>query len=93
MGELSSREKLQRLIPHWIEHNRSHAVEFRRWAELAAVDGHTSTAALIENAAGLLHKAEAELLSALEQAGGAAAGHEHEDGHHHHDHHHHGHDE
>jgi len=87
MAELSSREKLQRLIPHWIEHNRSHAFEFRRWAAVAAADGQQTTAGRIENAAGLLHKAEAELLAALEQAGGAAAGHEHEDGHHRHSHH------
>ena len=28
-------EKLQVLIPHWIEHNNEHADEFRRWAEKA----------------------------------------------------------
>lgn len=84
MAELSSREKLQRMIPHWIEHNRSHAAEFTRWAEAANADGHTSTAALIENAAALLCRAETELMAALEQAGGAAAEHTHEGGHHHH---------
>jgi hypothetical protein len=89
MSELSTREKLQRLIPHWIEHNRSHAAEFRRWAAQAAVDGHQKTAALIENAAALLCRAEAELAAALEQSGGPAAGHMHEGGHHHD---HHGHD-
>jgi len=92
MAELSSREKLQRMIPHWIEHNRSHVAEFTRWAEAATADGHTSTAALIENAAALLCRAEAELMAALEQAGGAA-GHHHDDGHHNHRHDHHGHDE
>jgi hypothetical protein len=90
MAELSSREKLQRLIPHWIEHNRSHAAEFRRRAETAAADGHAGPAALIENAAALLDRAEAELLAALEQVGGTAAGHTHAGGHQHHDHHDHG---
>jgi len=32
MNEL---DKLRVLIPHWIEHNREHAEEFRRWAEQA----------------------------------------------------------
>ncbi len=86
MADLSTREKLQRLIPHWIEHNRSHESEFTRWAENAAADGHTSTAALIENAASLLHKAEAELIAALELAGGHT-GHHHDSGHHHSDNH------
>ena len=91
MGELSNREKLQRLIPHWIEHNRSHAAEFTRWAEQAAADGQDRTAALIENAAGLLRRAEADLIAALGQAGGPAAEHAHEARRHRHGHH--GHDE
>ncbi len=93
MGELCSLEKLQRLIPHWIEHNRSHAAEFIRWADQAAADGQEQAAALIKNAAALLQKAGAELAAALEQAGGAAAGHEHADGHYHRDHRHHNHRE
>jgi cob(I)alamin adenosyltransferase len=86
MADLSTREKLQRLIPHWIEHNCSHAAEFKRWAEQAAADGHAQAAARIDNAAALLRRAEAELTAALEQAGGPA-GHHHDGGHHQHSHH------
>jgi hypothetical protein len=86
MDPLTDIEKLRRLIPHWIEHNRSHASEFVRWAELARAAGAEQTAALIENAAAQLQKAEADLSAALEKAGGTAGAHEHE-GHHHHHHH------
>ncbi len=85
MDPLTDIEKLRRLIPHWIEHNRSHAAEFMRWAELSRASGAEQTAALIENAAAQLQKAEADLVAALEKAGGPAGAHEHE-GHHHHRH-------
>jgi len=85
MADLSAREKLQRLIPHWIEHNCAHADEFTRWAEQAAADGHARAAARIDTAAALLRRAEAELIAALEQVGGAAAEHNHDDSHHHHE--------
>ena len=32
---MSEVEKLRVLIPHWIEHNKEHAAEFRKWAEQA----------------------------------------------------------
>jgi hypothetical protein len=85
MSELNDIEKLRRLIPHWIEHNQSHAAEFLRWAALARASGEKQTASLIENAAALLQKAEVDLSAALEQAGGVAAEHDHGD-HHHHNH-------
>ena len=87
MGPLNDIEKLRRLIPHWIEHNRSHAAEFIRWAALARASGAEHTAALIETAAALVQKAEAELEAALEKAGGAAGTHDHDHGNHHHHHH------
>jgi hypothetical protein len=85
MDPLTDIEKLRRLIPHWIEHNRSHAAEFMRWADLARASGAEQTAALIENAAAQLQKAEVDLIAALEKAGGTAGAHEYE-GHHHHRH-------
>lgn len=85
MDPLTDIEKLRRLIPHWIEHNQSHAAEFMRWADLARDSGEEQAAALIENAAAHLHRAETDLRAALEKAGGAAGAHEHE-GHHHHHH-------
>jgi len=82
MTQLTEAEKLRRLIPHWIEHNQSHASEFRRWAALARAAGEEQTADLIENAAGLLQKAEIELAAALKNAGGAAGSHDSGDHHH-----------
>jgi hypothetical protein len=85
MKQLTDIEKLQRLIPHWIEHNQSHAAEFLRWAALARASGEEQAAALIENAAALLQKTEAELGAALERAGGAATPHD-SGSHYHHSH-------
>jgi len=72
MVQLTDIEKLRRLIPHWIEHNQSHAAEFLRWAALARTSDNKQTADLIEKAAALLQKAEIELSEALEKAGGPA---------------------
>jgi len=85
MKQLTDVEKLQRLIPHWIEHNQSHAAEFLRWAALARASGKEPAAALIENAAALLQNAEAELGAALEKTGGATSPHD-SGSHHHHSH-------
>ena len=43
-------EKLRALLPHWIEHNRDHAVDFGRWADTAAQAGHQAAADLIRQA-------------------------------------------
>jgi len=83
MKQLTDIEKLQRLIPHWIEHNQSHAAEFLRWAALARAAGEEQATALIENAAALLQKAEDELSAALEKIGGATSPHDSESHHHH----------
>jgi len=84
MDTLTDIEKLRLLIPHWIEHNRSHAAEFMRWAELARTSGAEQTASLIEKAAARLQKAEADLTAALEKAGGTPGAHGHGGDHHHH---------
>jgi hypothetical protein len=83
MGTLTDLEKLRRLIPHWIEHNQSHADEFMRWAARARLSGENQTAELIENAADLLLQAGAGLEAALDNAGGPAETQEHLDGHNH----------
>jgi len=83
MTQLTDAEKLRRLIPHWIEHNQSHAAEFRRWAALARDANEEQTAVLIENAAGFLQKAEIELKAALKNAGGAVGTHDPGEHHHH----------
>jgi len=41
-------EKLQMLLSHWLEHNKSHSAEYLKWAEVARQDGKTAAAELIE---------------------------------------------
>lgn len=62
---MSAIEKLRLLIPHWIEHNREHAAEFRRWAERAG-----PAAADIAAAADSLTAVNDRLSQAMEKLGG-----------------------
>jgi hypothetical protein len=64
-------EKLRVLIPHWIEHNEEHAVEYRRWAELAG-----DAAADILAAVQALAQVNDSLSHALEKIGGPELHHE-----------------
>jgi hypothetical protein len=81
--KLSDIEKLQVLLPHWLEHNKSHGVEFSHWAEIVGKTGDTETAELIRQAADYLEKADQVLSQALESIGGPRPHHGHH--HHHHD--------
>ena len=86
MEEKTTREKLQVLIPHWLEHNHGHAHEFRRWADAARQEGLAAEAGLIDKAIGIMHEADALLSEVLVRLGGpAAGGHQHHHGEHHHE--------
>ncbi|MCP4715303.1 MAG: hypothetical protein GY868_09315 [Deltaproteobacteria bacterium] len=63
-------EKLRVVLPHWIDHNRSHGEEFDRWAQLLAETGENEIASLIETAGRALVSADEALALALEKAGG-----------------------
>jgi len=76
-------EKLRVLLPHWLDHNKSHAAEFAKWAQLAEHDGENEVAALISQAVISLQEADKSLTKALAKVGGP------EDHPHHHHHHHH----
>jgi len=65
MAAMSDQDKLRALLPHWIEHNAEHAVEFRRWAEHAG-----QARADIEAAANQMETANTALAAALEKLGG-----------------------
>ncbi len=77
---MNQMEKLQVLLPHWIEHNRGHAEECQKWAkdvEDNEVQEHLNAAlAAMEHVTAHLEKA-------LDAAGGSVTdtGHTH---HHHH---------
>ena len=64
----SDLEKLQVLLPHWIEHNTEHAAEFRRWAAQAGI-----AAADIVAAAEGLETASYRLRQAQDKLGGPLA--------------------
>jgi len=66
-------EKLRALLPHWIEHNRDHAVEFERWAGTAEVVGHQAAAGLIRQAIQAMQQANGDLEKALDALGGPAS--------------------
>ena len=85
MDEKTTKEKLQVLIPHWLEHNHGHAHEFKKWADAARQEGLITEAGLIDKAIGIMHEADALLSEALVKLGGPAPG-----GHHHHHGHEHG---
>jgi hypothetical protein len=63
---MNENDKLRVLIPHWIEHNKEHADEFRRWAEQAG----DASADILAAAEAMAHINES-LVSALEKLGGA----------------------
>jgi hypothetical protein len=65
MATMTEQEKLRTLLPHWIEHNAEHAIEFRRWVELAG-----EAAADIEAAANQMEVVNMALAAALEKLGG-----------------------
>ena len=77
-------EKLQILLPHWIEHNNNHEAEFRKWAASAQAEGALRLAALLEQAAASMAATDEVLKKSLAEAGGATtAPHTHSHHHHH----------
>jgi hypothetical protein len=77
-------DKLRVMLPHWIEHNQSHASEFSQWQEKLA-DDTPEVAALLATAVRSLKEAQTALEETLEKAGGALeSAHGHGKSHHHH---------
>jgi hypothetical protein len=74
---MTATDKLRALLPHWIEHNAEHAVDFRHWAALAG-----EAQADIEAAAAQMEAANEALAAALGKLGGPTTNHTH---HHHQD--------
>jgi len=66
---MNTTEKLQTLIPHWMEHNEEHAGEFRQWAEQEA----TAASADLLSAAEAMSQVNRALAAALEKLGRAAS--------------------
>jgi len=75
MNEL---EKLQVLLPHWIEHNQGHGRECKKWADQVAEENVQSS---LKAALKAMEQVTGHLSKALDAAGGPAVTEEH---HHHH---------
>lgn len=76
MDDLS---KLQVLLQHWLEHNRSHVEEFGKWRDKITPE-HPSIGDKIGSILGRMDDINDLLESALDEAGGPIDHH-----HHHHD--------
>lgn len=64
-GHDEDQAKLEHLIDHWVEHNRSHEESYSQWAERAKHMGQERTAELIEEAVACMKEADVLLLEAL----------------------------
>ena len=62
-------EKLQVLLPHWIEHHAEHADELRTWAERIQLAGKADVAEKLLAAAALLQQAGDHLSNLLDEFG------------------------
>jgi hypothetical protein len=67
-------DKLRALPPHWIEHNREHATDYVRWAEVAEDAGQDTAAVRIRAAIELVAQANDTLQEALDALGGQLSG-------------------
>jgi hypothetical protein len=75
-------DKVRVLLPHLIEHGRSHEEEFAKWAAVLGNNGQHEAATLMNEAIGHLQAATQGLEDALAKIGGPLQG----KGHHHHHH-------
>lgn len=78
---MSEVEKLQVLLPHWMEHNNGHEAECTKWSGIAREEGKEKVADYIDAAVKAMKEVNDLLGKALEEAGGAVDHH-----HHHHSH-------
>lgn len=78
MTEKTTQEKLRILLPHWLEHSRSHQEEFQQWLDTARDEGLITTVTSIEKALKSMQETDKALEEALEALGGSL-----ESGHHH----------
>lgn len=62
--------RLQKLLPHWVEHNEEHAQKFEEWAEKARQLGLEEVSRRLITAAELFHKATQELKAAVQEMEG-----------------------
>jgi hypothetical protein len=85
MNAKTTREKLQILLPHWIEHNNNHEAEFKKWAASARAEGAERLAGLLDKAAASMATTDELLKETLTESGGPSSEpRSHTHSHHHH---------
>ncbi len=83
MTEQSTIKKLRVLLPHWIEHNKNHIAEFRKWESEAKKESGHEVAILLDKAISDMEEAGKSLSEALDKVGGPLEGMEEQQHHHH----------
>ena len=63
--KMDEKKKLSVIIDHWIEHNESHIVEYKKWAQKAKELGLSSVTSDIEEAIENLFQCNHSLQKAL----------------------------
>ncbi len=85
---MDMKDKLRIILPHWLDHNREHGLEFKRWADDLADAGESDLADKLQQIFSMSEDIVVAMEQLLENAGGPL---EHPDmeagGHHHHHHH------
>ena len=66
-SEMTFDQKMEKLLTHWIKHNRDHVQTYRSWAERAASENMAEISGLIEDAAAVSEKVDGMLEKALER--------------------------
>ncbi|MBW1973019.1 MAG: hypothetical protein DRG20_05155 [Deltaproteobacteria bacterium] len=59
------KEKLIRIIEHWIDHNEEHLLEYKRWADIAIANNFKDVDKAIKIATEKVREANEELQKAL----------------------------
>ena len=65
--EMAFPEKMEKLLNHWIKHNRDHVETYRKWADRAMEEGMLDVGKLIEEVAEISKKVDVALENALER--------------------------
>ncbi|MCK4366600.1 MAG: hypothetical protein KAW84_01470 [Thermoplasmata archaeon] len=69
MAHENDMRKLEILLEHWVEHNKSHSGDFKKWADRAKQMGREDISESILGAVEQMDRANESLLDALSKAG------------------------
>ena len=64
------KDKLKKILPHWLEHNKKHEAEFLSWIVELEKDGEQELAGQLQKAVGAFVIAQQALEKTVEMMGG-----------------------